>query len=270
MVRELINGQLCLEDATKRLISKVLSILKDIETSEGVSTRLYPRLLQSDHQAFRNLRCTITIYAAQKIEPEWKAVRDALTANEDIGSSPYRCELLLRNGLPCKRVLRLAFETGDPIPRSLIHPRYWLAGPVTHARDWQPRYPEYAPVDYMSRGTLQISNSGQQLAELRDTLNVKEMSRFDAQIEGSQLHLINIGERHRAVQDLPLGNPDPAPKPSGRKKKLHSAGNRLETGPETAKRLQLARERAQQRAVKEAARAIEAAEAAKAQAVRQG
>ena len=75
VLRELTNGQLCLEDATKRSISKVLSISKDIETSEGISTRLYPCLLQSDPQTFRNLRCTIIIYAAEKIEPEWKAVQ---------------------------------------------------------------------------------------------------------------------------------------------------------------------------------------------------
>ena len=215
----------------------MLSILKDIETSEGILTRLYSRLLQSNPQAFRHLRCIITIYAAQKIEPKWKAIRDALTANEDIGSSPCRCELFLRYGLPCKHVLRLAFETGDSIPRSLVHPRYWLAGPTIHTRDWQPRYPEQAPVNYISRDTLQISDSGQRLAELRDTLNIEEKSRFDAQIERSQLHLISIGERHRAIQDLPLGNPDPAPKPSGRKKKLHDISNRLETGPKTTKKL---------------------------------
>ena len=165
--------------------------------------------------------------------------------------------------------MRLAFETGDPISRSLIHPRYWLAGPAIHVRDWQPRYPEQAPVDYMSGDILQISNSGQRLAEIRNTLNVEEVSCFDTQIERSQLHLISIGERHRAIQDLPLNNPDPAPKPGGRKKKLHGVSNRLETGPETAKRLQLAREKAQRRAAKEAAEAIEAVEAAKAQAVRQ-
>jgi hypothetical protein len=39
------------------------------------------------------------------------------------------------------------------------------------------------------------------------------------------------------MQNLSLGNPDPAPKPGGRKKKLHDAGNRLKTGPETIKRL---------------------------------
>jgi hypothetical protein len=260
IVRELTNGQLCLEDATKHLISKVLSILKDIETSEGISTRLYPRLLQSDPQAFRNLRCTITIYAAQKIEVEWKAVRDALITNEDMGPSSCQFELLLRYGLPCKHVLQLAFESGDPILRSLIHPQYWLNGPIVHMKDWQPRYPKQAPMDYMNNDILQISDSGQQLTKLRDTLNVEERSRFDAQIERSQLHLISIGERHRIMQDLPIGNPDPIPRCGNRKKKIHGANSRLETGPETAKRLQLAQEKAQRQATKECAKAAKLTE----------
>jgi hypothetical protein len=92
-------------------------------------------------------------------------------------------------------------------------------------------------MDYISRGTLQISDSGQRLAELRDTLNMEEISRFNAQIKRSQLYLISIKKRHRAMQDLPLGNPNSTPKPGGRKKKLYGAGNRLETGPETVKRL---------------------------------
>src|ERR1700728_2084452 len=65
------------------------------------------------------------------IAREDHGVRDALTANENIGSSPYRYELLLRYGLPRKHVLRLAFEPGDLVPRFLIHPRYWLAGSDT-------------------------------------------------------------------------------------------------------------------------------------------
>jgi hypothetical protein len=168
---------------------------------------------------------------------------DALTANKDIGFTPWRCELLLRYGLPFKHVLRLAFETGDSIPQSFVHSRYWLNGPIIHARDWQPGYAEQAPIDYISRDILQISDLGQQLIKLWDTFNVEEMSCFDTLIECSQLHLISIWKKHHTIQNLPLGNPDPTPKPSSRKKKLHGVSNHLKTGPETAKWLQLAQER---------------------------
>jgi hypothetical protein len=45
LIREMINGQLSLEAATKRLISKILSVLKEIEIDEERSLRSYPRLL---------------------------------------------------------------------------------------------------------------------------------------------------------------------------------------------------------------------------------
>jgi hypothetical protein len=47
--------------------------------------------------------------------------------------------------------------------------------------------------------------------------------------------------------------PDLAPKYKGRKVKSHKTSNRLETGPKTVKRLQLAQEKGQRRAAREAA-----------------
>ena len=122
------NGQLSLKAAIKRLISKILSVLKEIEIDEERSLRGYPRLLQAASRAFANIKCTITIHAAQMIEPRWKELLQALIANESIEDSPRRYQVLLGFGLPCKHVLKQAFDTGEPIPRSLIHPRYWLQG----------------------------------------------------------------------------------------------------------------------------------------------
>jgi len=160
--------------------------------------------------------------------------------------------------LPCKHVLKRAFDTGEPIPRSLVHPRYWLQGPIMHEGEWQPRYPEEARVDYMSEQHWKSSDKTEELARIRDAMKPEERSRYDAQIERVQDNLIGIGKNVLIEQDLPVGVPDPAPKQKGRKVKLHSASNRLETGPETAKRLQLAQEKAQRRAAREATKAAEA------------
>ena len=73
-----------------------------------------------------------------------------------------------------------------------------------------------------------------------------------------------IGKNVLIEQDLPVGVPDPAPKHKGRKVKPHSTSNRLETGPETVKRLQFTKEKAQRQIIREAA------EAAEAQAIRLG
>jgi hypothetical protein len=34
-----------------------------------------------------------------------------------------QCEILTRYGLPCKNHLLEAYQTGQPLPRSLLHPR---------------------------------------------------------------------------------------------------------------------------------------------------
>jgi hypothetical protein len=89
------------------------------------------------------------------IEAQWKELRQVLVTNENIEDSLCRYQVLLRFGLPCKHVLKRAFDTGKPIPRSLVHARYWLQGPTIHVREWQPRYAEDARVDYMNEPVVE-------------------------------------------------------------------------------------------------------------------
>jgi hypothetical protein len=89
------------------------------------------------------------------IEAQWKELRQVLVTNENIEDSLCRYQVLLRFGLPCKHVLKRAFDTGKPNPRSLVHARYWLQGPTIHVREWQPRYAEDARVDYMNEPVVE-------------------------------------------------------------------------------------------------------------------
>jgi hypothetical protein len=65
----------------------------------------------------------------------------------------------------------------------------------------------------------------------------EERSRYNAQIKRVQDNLISISKNVLIKQDLSVRVPDPTPKYRERKVKLHSTSSRLETGPETAKRL---------------------------------
>ena len=67
-----------------------------------------------------------------------------------------RCELLHRFGLPCKHYLLRAFQQGQPIPRSLVHPRYWLRGPVIYSTNWRPTYVEDEAEVYDKLGRPEI------------------------------------------------------------------------------------------------------------------
>src|SRR5204863_1364099 len=72
VLKEITSGQLSFEDSGKRLSMKILSICKDLDTYEYESMRGYSRLAQLSGYAFMYLRCTISKFAIEKIEIEWK------------------------------------------------------------------------------------------------------------------------------------------------------------------------------------------------------
>ena len=60
---------------------------------------------------------------------------------------------------------------------------------------------------------------------LREQMEPEEKARFDRQIEAEQQKLLAIGRTHLELQALPIGNPDPMPKPRFRKKKTHGVAD---------------------------------------------
>jgi hypothetical protein len=119
VLRQITNAQLSLEDSARNLCRKVTSILKDLNTDEQNSMRKYPRLAQS--YIFSSLRYKVSSYAIAKIEKDWADLSDIIKAGLHLDGC--QCELPLRFGLPCKHYLLRAYQMGDPIPRSLLHPR---------------------------------------------------------------------------------------------------------------------------------------------------
>lgn len=71
-MREITNGQLSIEESAKHLISKTLSILKDIATNEDLSIRKYSRTAQlvTKGVAFQLLRNQVTIIVIKLLEAE--------------------------------------------------------------------------------------------------------------------------------------------------------------------------------------------------------
>jgi len=88
---------------------------------------------------FKHLVGGISIFALNKLCPEWLITWEAYTNNTDLG--PCECEPLLAYSLLCRHYLLRACQQGNPIPRSLIHSRWWLEGPISN-HNWKPRYRE--------------------------------------------------------------------------------------------------------------------------------
>jgi len=72
VVRKITNGQLSFEESRKRLGSTVLSLPKELSVFEYESVRGYDRRIQVDFTPFQYLICSISSFALQKIEAEWR------------------------------------------------------------------------------------------------------------------------------------------------------------------------------------------------------
>jgi hypothetical protein len=98
-IKESLNGQLAIDEAVWRISLKVRSYIKDFSTLEDPSKRYYPRGLQIDIGAFRNLIQRISTFAISQISSEWTSLVKDLAADRQIG--PCRpCQLVKQYLLP--------------------------------------------------------------------------------------------------------------------------------------------------------------------------
>lgn len=227
VMRQISNGQLSLEQSANRLCTKIKSIIKDLAVDEQESMRKYPRLTQT--RPFESLRYTISLYAMRMLEKEWLSLQEAVSSGASLGDC--HCEILLRFGIACKHYLLRCFRSGEPIPRSLLHPRWWLQGPAIRSTNWKPQYPQDAEERAEEEQAISgLADQGQiKLNAICTSLDTEARHRLNSQIE--HLHqrsidkAIELGERHLQLQQLPLHQPDAIPRRIWKKKKSHGKAN---------------------------------------------
>lgn len=231
---QVTNGQLSLEEAAKRLTSKVVSTLKDIEADEAPATTSYSRLAQSS--AFTSLRLKVSRKATELIEQEWSQLVQATAKGEDlsIAQQPCECQILLRYSIACRHHLYRSFHENIPIPITLLHPRWWLHGPPITQPNWQPFYPTItssAPPSSISTSLSAV------IKDIRNNLNPEERERFDRQLLQEQRHiqefeasrienLVKIGQQRLQIQEIPIRQPDPVSRSGYIPRSAHINSNR--------------------------------------------
>jgi hypothetical protein len=119
---DILNKQLSLEAASRRLSKTIQARLRELSVQESQSASKLPCTL--DRRAFLLLADTVSIYAINKIAPEWETTKDEINkATHQSQAACVSCELLVRYGLPCKHYLASLCQDGVPIPRLMVHPR---------------------------------------------------------------------------------------------------------------------------------------------------
>lgn len=179
----LLNHQLSLADATKRLAKSLKILLEDL--AEIKSQSYGSSLAVLDLRPFASVIGQVTKYALQKMSGDWEACKQAVSTGTTgiLAAEECQCELLLRYSLPCKHHLLHASCAGMKAPRSLFHPRYWLNGPpiLKSFLPWKLCYstPHASSIEPQAS---EISSLGQQDIQAQETLTGLAKARFDAQL----------------------------------------------------------------------------------------
>ena len=174
-----------------------------------------------DSKMFVLLADTISLFAISKISSEWEATKDEINKGSlRPNPSCSECELLIRFGLPCKHYLAQPFEDGAPIPRSLIHPRWWINSEPIRISEWTPTYRTFAlsmsPSQhsvssirnpYISPNRNQITGLGLQVLEAREDLTGYACTRYDRAATNAQQGLVEFAQELKE-DDLNTRMPD--------------------------------------------------------------
>jgi hypothetical protein len=204
------NGQLSLEASATMLARTVTKLIEDMETERDNDLKGYSRLAQAP--TFRYLRMNITNWAITAIALEWDDLCRLMANSESLQMGACECSMLLQFALPCVHHLYPYWVSGEPIPRSLCHPRWWLnGGPITTV-NWGPSV-AYSPT-FRTEPRPIFSTSERRIIDLREELAPEQRLSFDRQrarrqelVDQQTLELAQA--RLRQQRGVPILNPDP-------------------------------------------------------------
>ena len=254
VIKAILNPQVSLETALKGIRSELRRMHRLIREKEEESRTKWPRGV--DFMAFQLLIGRVTIFAMEKINPEWvAAVENAeriREGTERIIERPCRCEVVVRFGLPCRHfhhLPRAAIES-FPIPITPIHPHWRLDGPERGLEGRQLHYYDSDGYDESishdkSRNRF-VSNAAEQQAlyerlpkDTRDTLT-NQVAAFARNVISTHDALA----QKKAGMSVELPKPPPAKKELWTLKKHDKATRRAATAAEAAEKEAKKRDRA--------------------------
>jgi hypothetical protein len=138
---------------------------------------------------------SISRFALKLIETEWQQLSQIMAQGQQLNED-CECPVLLRYGIACRHYLLQVWLENTPLPKTLLHPRWWLGGGPILQTEWQPFYPTQDPRPLR----IERAPTAAEIAGIRQQLNNEERHRYDTQLEHAERqitqisrNLINIG-----------------------------------------------------------------------------
>ena len=125
------NHQMGLQKAANKLISFVDDSWRGFFDDNDIAR--VERGIGIDRHFFQTPQGIITLPAIALINQQWQLL---ITNPQGKCTNQFRKQHLL----PCAHNLQTTWSMGIPIPKSLVHPRWWLDGHILKDREWKPTY----------------------------------------------------------------------------------------------------------------------------------
>jgi hypothetical protein len=198
VIHEVCHHQMPLRRAAQEIINWVNDFSRDFE-EELDKARGYTFLKTLD-KPYELLTGTVTLEAINKVKEQWRKLVEGSAQGEC--SNSYRKQYLL----PCSHDLRLAFDTGIPIPKSLLHPRYWIEGYPPQEQNWQPAY---TPIPMMVAPTTErnINRDIEGVLALRDSLPPQQRREYEGLMRQIMQQFTEVGQQLQRNASRPLQLP---------------------------------------------------------------
>ena len=193
------NHQMTLQEAASKIIDAVEDIFRDFgHDAERARIKNRPGV---PRQPFSLLSGSITLEAIDLVNRQWTKLTTNTASSHCTGS--FRKQ----NLLPCAHDLRYAYEHGLPIPLSMVHPRWWIAGHTPQEKDWTPSY-ELIEAVIAPPAEQDLQTRVNALFESRAGLEGEEQRGFDSMINAILDRAAQIGNNRRAHSSVRLEMPD--------------------------------------------------------------
>lgn len=209
IIHKNLSHQMSLQQAAQALTRYVSDRSRDIGVElVRSSTENVPNL---NRKVFQALSGSITIPAIHKLKAQWKLLTNG-TIKDECSGTFYKQHLL-----PCAHKLTRYFLTGETIPRSMVHPRYWIDEVLPPSSDWQPTHARHevaqqpAPTE-----DLAVQQEIDELLEIMNSLEGEAQRRYRNQVHSALQNARQIGIRRQEEEAIPLGLPLDRPRMSYR------------------------------------------------------
>lgn len=203
LIHKVTQHQMTLEQAARAIMERTEDFYTDL--SKEVDKEEVKQPMGINPQVFGALIRQVSLFAIEKVREQW----DKLVNGEEL--PPCTGQVNKQLLLPCAHDLRPFHSTGFVVPKTMVHPRYYLKQQVCLEVNWKPSAKDMIKMLDKS-ANLDILDTFAQAMHVLEGLSGHERDRMHQKMLTLTNKARSIGEYHKVMAEVPIQLPDDLPR----------------------------------------------------------